>query len=81
MLKETVSSAEVLMASEVKLPFILFPTWYSKHQCYYKVLKLIVAGYMTSVDREPSDAQGRGAGKLLWLVANSSQMLVRTLTL
>jgi hypothetical protein len=58
-LKEHVSPAEVLLASEV--------------------MKLAFSGYMTMNDKDPSDAQGRGAAKLVWLTLNSAKMLVLAL--
>jgi hypothetical protein len=40
-----------------------------------EVFKLVFSGYMTTSDsKEPSDAQGRGLMKLLWLALNSSKV-------
>ena len=58
-LKEPVSSAEVLIVGEL--------------------MKLIASAWVTTRDTEATDAQGVGAGKLLWLASNSMKMFVLAL--
>ena len=41
-----------------------------------EVIKMVVACWYTVTDREKSDAQGQGIDKLMWLIKNSSKMLV-----
>jgi hypothetical protein len=42
-------------------------------------MKLVFSGYMTVKDKDPSDAQGRGVAKLVWLTLNSAKMLALAL--
>mmetsp|Transcript_12016 Transcript_12016/g.17989 ORF Transcript_12016/g.17989 Transcript_12016/m.17989 type:complete len:380 (+) Transcript_12016:18-1157(+) len=41
-----------------------------------EIIKLVVSIWMTLNDKEKTDAQGTGINKLIWLVVNSSKMLV-----
>jgi len=44
-----------------------------------ELIKMAVSAFVTMEDTEPTDAQGKGVGKLLWLAANSSKMAVLAL--
>jgi UDP-sugar transporter A1/2/3 len=41
-----------------------------------EIIKVSFAAWYTVTDKEPSDAQGQGVDKLVWLIKNSGKMLV-----
>ena len=41
-----------------------------------EIIKIFIAIWFTVTDKEPSDSQGKGFQKLVWLVMNSHKMLV-----